>query len=448
MRYSDVAEKYYKETKNRILENVLAAEENSGERSRVITIGEKNNIEKTENEERNIMTNNSAKIRSNKGMIAAACAVFIMGSGIFAMNSLKAANDSGVSSRPDNMRETLVTTADEDTSSDVSEYEQEADTSAEAEEDSRKETISRTDVKVKKDNSRDEVKEKTSDNAEKNNDSKPADVPNDENDKGGHAQAGNDYVKDDSSAAEKNYLYDDVEFHVDEQLSKELKLASMICEGTITSKEIYGRTASEEFKPLSEYPANELDNIRRLYFRCTVKLDGTCFKGQQLKEKLDDTEQYIPATGDMELVIPIGKKLSDDEFDEVYASRESEIDDPDLYNVGEKMVVQYDMSEYDGKWSIVSEDAYRYDYNDHMYHNISFYVPNISYYEGYDYHESMMNWLISAKVGNNVSEAEDWLNFLGEDYTIRYEPSKRSSGSVLYMAYSLPDNCYLIFAAE
>ena len=45
MRYSDVAGKYYKDTKKRILENVLAAENNSSERSRTITIGEKSNIE-------------------------------------------------------------------------------------------------------------------------------------------------------------------------------------------------------------------------------------------------------------------------------------------------------------------------------------------------------------------------------------------------------------------
>ena len=42
MRYSDVAKKYYKDTKNRIFENVLAAEGYSGERSENKTNGEKN----------------------------------------------------------------------------------------------------------------------------------------------------------------------------------------------------------------------------------------------------------------------------------------------------------------------------------------------------------------------------------------------------------------------
>ena len=73
--------------------------------------------------------------------------------------------------------------------------------------------------------------------------------------------------------------FDDDEY-VSFELTELVNNTTILCEGTITSKEIYGRTIKNEFKPLKDYSESELDNMGRLYYRCTLRLDGTCFKGE------------------------------------------------------------------------------------------------------------------------------------------------------------------------
>ena len=293
MRYSDVAEKYYKDTKSRILQNVLAAEENGSERSQDIIIGEK------ENKEKIIMTNgevrkSTAKIRNNKGMIAAACAIVMIGSGAFAMNTFRSADTKGVSSRPDNMKEVVATTSDEDSSYNEQKDDTEAETDTKTDDDTKteekKEDISRVEVKEKKTdssiadvkekttvNNRTEVNENTAVTADNNDNNTQTNEISDENDRGRHAEAGKDfegYNEEDN----RELPYDNVDIYVSPDLSDLLEDATTVFNGTITSVELYGRTRDDQFKPLSEYSESELENVGRLYFRCNVTADGQVFK--------------------------------------------------------------------------------------------------------------------------------------------------------------------------
>ncbi len=459
MRYSDVAEKYYKDTKNRILQNVLAAEENGSERSQDIIIGEK------ENKERIIMTNgevrkSTAKIRNNKGMIAAACAIVMIGSGAFAMNTFRSADSKDISSRPDNMKEVVATTSNEDSSYNEQKDDTEAETDTKTDDDTKteekKEDISRAEVKEKKTdssiadvkekttvNNRTEVNENTAVTADNNDNNTQTNEISDENDRGRHAEAGKDF-EGYSEEDNRELPYDNVDIYVSPDLSDLLEDATTVFDGTITSVELYGRTRDEQFKPLSEYSESELENVGRLYFRCKVTADGQVFKNPDWWlfknfRYLSDRD-YDHSTNTMIVNIPVPKKPTGAEIEDIYASNVNEINDPDLYKTGDKLLITY--------WSDSSHLTYKYDYDDHRYHESSYYVPNSSIDEDLDY-ESMTNYALRSFIGNDSWSAERWVNFLGENYTIKNEPSRKySSGQVLDIRYSLPDNGYVIYVAE
>ncbi|WP_294481439.1 hypothetical protein [uncultured Ruminococcus sp.] len=456
MRYSDVAEKYYKDTKKRILENVLAAENNSSERSRTITIGEKSNIENIENEEINIMTNNrmtnnGAKIRNSKGIIAAACAVVVMGSGVFALNSMKAANSSNVSSRPESLKD-IVVTADEDSASETSENEKNDDT---AKVDEKKEEISRVDVKEKKDSSTAEVKEKndskteakenTSGNAETNNNSTPSNDQSDVIDRGGHAHA----LNDETMYNDRNYQFDE-DNYVSVEFDREIDDATIICGATVTSRELYGVLSKFDVRPISEFNNNELENINTLEYKCTVKFDGQWFKGTDLMDKLSQVPQYNSSTGELEVMVPLGRKITDDDDNGwYYASKQDEIEFPELCSVGEKVMLKLELNDFAGNIGLCGEDVFIYDNDDKMYHSEQFYVTKLGYEGSYEYKESMNNYLLNTFKGGTVEKAEQWVSYLGDTSIIKRIPSKRfSSGQVAEICYSLPDNCFVIFVAE
>ena len=424
MHYSDVAKRYYDDTKNRILENVLAAEEYSGS-SQADTDGER------EKKEKNIMvstkTSSATRIRGGKGIIAAACALVMIGSGAVVMHGLKEAVEPATSSRPDRLMEMSVTSSDEDMTSDSQDHE--AD-----EEDTKEKNTT-------------EVKEKTSAEEEKKTDSRQTanstvtSADGEDSSREEKPAANNESSTANESRA-VSYELDGDNF-VNDDILNEVNEAAFICGGTITSKDIYGRTASNDFRPLSEYADPTV--VTRLYFRCTLDLDGTCFKGSEVFSYLPQTREYDAATGDMELIIPIGKKQTEDmgDFAGNYAEDVNQIDNIDLYNVGDKMLVEY----YIDGTEIHAQDYYRYDPDDKIYHNTSYYVPSLR--EEYSSQENMTNYLLNTFKGGSPETAEQWVGSLGESSVIRSIPSKRfSSGQVVSVNYSLNDNCYVIYTAE
>lgn len=461
MRYSDVAQKYYKDTKNRILENVLAAE-NGGERSDGRIIGEK------ESKEKNIMTNSTATVRNSKGIIAAACALVMLGSSTFVMHRLRTSDDREVSSRPDKVKSTVVTSSDEDTTSEVNEEDNEtapdaddsiSEKSEEKKQEKKNDSGKTTSAAEKADNSTiitltDNSAKKT-DTSTKSDNSTPVSTVNDS------TAAADSSVKADSNGSsadirqadstadidysldEDNYINDDARREVDE--------AAFICEGTVTSKEIYGRTRTDEFKPLSEYTEDEMENVGRLYFRCTVRLDGRCFKGSELVPYLSQLREYDAASGDMVVTIPIGRRTSeyDDEFAGTYAETIDEADNTDLYNVGEKLLLAYYMELEDGALWKHAENVYRYDEYESMYHNVAYYVPTLKEEHEIEDYDGVMNYVLNTFKGGTPEAAEHWLSYLGKSYMIKYIPSKRfASGEVVSVNYSQPDGCYVIYVAE
>ncbi|WP_074961065.1 hypothetical protein [Ruminococcus albus] len=337
---------------------------------------------------------------------------------------------------------------DEESDSDEAEFISETDSLTE------NDSISETESKIEKKETNSSVKTDTT------ADSKLVNETIEEEDRGGHAQAGNDYVKEENSdeidrgghmhAVNYPDVYGfDEDNYVDDSLKADIDSATIICEGTVTSKAIYGRSRNDDFKPLSDYSESELDNVGRLYFRCTVKLDGTCFKGQEYIRYLSQTRNYDPASGDMIVVIPAGRKITsdDDEFAPTYASTESEIDNADLFNVGEKLIVEYVMQEYDNSWNISGEDIYRYEQESYMYHRTSFYVPALRD-ENMGY-ESMTNYLLNTFKGGSVEAAEKWISYLGESSTIKCIPSKRfAPGKVVSVNPSYAENGFIIYVAE
>ena len=449
MRYSDVAKKYYKDTKNRIFENVLAAEGYSGERSENKTNGEKKNKEKI------IMTNSTARIRKSRNVIAAACALVMLGSSAFVMNKLKTADDRAASSRPDKVKSTVVTSSDEDISSEVSEEDNytiyDSDNSEEEKSAEKNSDSGRSDTNEKPDKK--EVKENASSAAEKNDDIRQTDDSTDvttavnDSSQPETSSDASDESQQAESTADIDYSLDE-DSYVDEAVMWDLNVFNFIGEGTVTSKDIYGRTANEDFKPLNEYTEDEIGNVRRLYFRCAVRLDGKCIKGEELMPYLSQTPDYDPVSGDMMVDIPIAKTYGgDDIFAGNYAASLDEVNDIDLYNVGEKLLLEFYVRELDDGWTIDGNDTYRYDPVDKVYHQSAFYIPTMK--EVSESKDSMTNYITNTLKGGTPEAAEQWVSHLGESYTIKYIPSKRfASGEVVNVDYSFTENCYVICVAE
>ncbi len=258
----------------------------------------------------------------------------------------------------------------------------------------------------------------------------------DENDMGGHAHAVN---------YEGGYILDDDEY-VSFELTELVNNTTILCEGTITSKEIYGRTRKNEFKPLKDYSESELDNMGRLYYRCTLRLDGTCFKGEEYLNDLSQSKDYDPANGEMIVIIPVPRKA---EYSDggAYAEKEYEMEDPDLYSAGDKLLVGYNVVDTGDGINIFGNGTFKYDAADHMYHDSSFYVNAPSFDELTV--ESMTEYLINSFKGGSVETAEKWISYLGENSVIRNTPSKRfASGQVVSVRYSPADGGFVIYAAE
>ena len=96
MRYSEGVKRYNEETKKRIFDEIIAA----AEKDYTAEISRKDNINMTvieDNSKEDIIMRNTegqAKIRSNRGgLIAAACAVLVVGGGIFAVNHMSGGSD-------------------------------------------------------------------------------------------------------------------------------------------------------------------------------------------------------------------------------------------------------------------------------------------------------------------------------------------------------------------
>ena len=289
-------------------------------------------------------------------------------------------------------------------------------------------------------------------------DSKPVNGTSEEEDKGGHAHARNpDDVNEDISDEndmgghahavnyEGGYILDDDEY-VSFELTELVNNTTILCEGTITSKEIYGRTIKNEFKPLKDYSESELDNMGRLYYRCTLRLDGTCFKGEEYLNDLSQSNDYDPANGEMIVIIPVPRKA---EYSDggAYAEKEYEMEDPDLYSAGDKLLVGYNVVDTGDGINIFGNGTFKYDAADHMYHDSSFYVNAPSFDELTV--ESMTEYLINSFKGGSVETAEKWISYLGENSVIRNTPSKRfASGQVVSVRYSPADGGFVIYAAE
>ena len=95
MRYSEGVKRYNEETKKRIFDEIIAA----AEKNNTADISHRDNvnavIKETEKEDKNMERGNGqARIKSSKGgLIAAACAVLVVGGGIFAVNNKSGKND-------------------------------------------------------------------------------------------------------------------------------------------------------------------------------------------------------------------------------------------------------------------------------------------------------------------------------------------------------------------
>ncbi|EGC02516.1 hypothetical protein [Ruminococcus albus] len=455
MRYSDVAQKYYKDTKNRILENVLAAE-NGGERSDGRIIGER------ESKEKNIMTNSTAIIRNSKGIIAAACALVMLGSSTFVMHRLRASDDREVSSRPDKVRSTVVTSSDEDTSSEVNEEDNEtapdaddstSEKSAEKKQEKKNDSGETTSAAEKADNSnvvvlKDDSAKKT-DNGTNSDNSTPVSTVNDStasadsSSKADITDPSADSQQADSTA-DIDYSLDE-DSYVNEDLYRQIDRDFFLCEGTVFSKEIYGDSVDGEYKPLSEYAPEEFEKVRSLYIRFDVKLDGICLKGEDMKPF------YAMNTGiedEMSLAVPadeeiyINNGISTDYY-LTYIKNGS----PDIFNIGDKVLIErYGRAYIDGRLRD-EQVLFKYDFIDKMYHYCSYYL-SIGDYD-VDIRGGITNYILNTFKGGTPEAAEQWVNYLGESYTIKYIPSMRfASGEVVSVNYSQPDGCYVIYVAE
>ena len=467
MRYSDVARKYYKDTKNRILENVLAAE-NGGERSDGRIIGER------ESKEKNIMTNSTAIIRNSKGIIAAACALVMLGSSTFVMHRLRASDDREVSSRPDKVKSTVVTSSDEDTSSEVNEEDNEtapdaddstSEKSAEKKQEKKNDSGETTSAAEKADNSnvvvlKDDSAKKT-DTGTNSDNSTPVSTVNDSTaaaDSSSKADSNGSSadIRQADSTADIDYSLDEDNF-VDETLLWEIEKFHFIGEGTITSKELYGCTtkndvngyiSDDEYKPFTEFSEGEIDSVKRWYFRCTVKFDGKCYRGAEYMSYIAQTALYDQKSGDMIINIPVGRGYQN--YSDIFLLNHiatEEDKNTDRYSVGEKVLVEIIFVPNDNGWDIYPNDIYRYDINDSMYHHFGYYISEMR--RGGEYKESTYNYILNTLKGGTPEAAEQWVNYLGESYMIEYIPSMRfASGEVVSVNYSQPDGCYVIYVAE
>jgi len=455
MRYSDVAQKYYKDTKSRILENVLAAE-NGGERSDKRIIGER------ESKEKKIMTNSTATVRNSKGIIAAACALVMLGSSTFVMHRLRASDDREVSSRPDNVKSTVVTSSDEDTTSEVNEEDNEtapdaddstAEKSAEKKQEKKNDSGKTTSAAEKADNSTiitltDNSAKKT-DTGTNSDNSTPVSTVNDS------TAAADSSVKaditDSSADSQQADSTADIDYSLDEDsyvsnvVLSEVNKATFLCEGTVTSRDIYGDTTDGDYKSLSEYSPEELEKVRSLYFIYTVKLDGICLKGEDMKPYFTmntgaEDEMRVAAPADEEIYINNG--ISTDYY-LTYIKNGS----PDIFNVGDKMLIERDRHTDISGWIRDVQELFKYDTNEKLYRHYTYYTNNRTHDTvGL---ESFTNYITNTLKGGTPEAAEQWVNYLGESYMIEYIPSMRfASGEVVSVNYSQPDGCYVIYVAE
>ena len=177
-----------------------------------------------------------------------------------------------------------------------------------------------------------------------------------------------------------------------------------------------------------------------------MKLDGTCFKGEEYLNDLSQSYDYDPTSGEMIVIIPVPRKA---EYSDggAYAEKEYEMEDPDLYSAGDKLLVGYNVVDTGDGINIFENGTFKYDAADHMYHDSSFYVNAPSFDELTV--ESMTEYLMNSFKGGSVETAEKWISYRGENSVIRYTPSKRfASGQVVSVRYSPADGGFVIYAAE
>ena len=406
------------------------------------------------------MTNSTARIRKSRNVIAAACALVMLGSSAFVMNKLKTADDRAASSRPDKVKSTVVTSSDEDISSEVSEEdnytiydsdnsEEEKNAEKSSEKSAEKNSESgRSDTNEKSDKK--EVKENASSAAEKNDDSSQTDdstavttAVNESSQPETSSDASNESQQAESTA-DIDYSLDE-DSYVNEDLYRLIDRDFFLCEGTVFSKEIYGDSVDGEYKPLSEYAPEEFEKVRSLYIRFNVKLDGICLKGEDMKPF------YAMNTGiedEMSLAVPadeeiyINNGISTDYY-LTYIKNGS----PDIFNIGDKVLIErYGRAYIDGRLRD-EQVLFKYDFTDKMYHYCSYYL-SIGDYD-VDIRGGITNYILNTFKGGTPEAAEQWVNYLGESYTIKYIPSKRfASGEVVNVEYSFTENCYVICVAE
>ena len=106
-----------------------------------------------------------------------------------------------------------------------------------------------------------------------------------------------------------------------------------------------------------------------LEYKCTVKFDGQWFKGADLMDKLSQVPQYNSSTGELEVMVPLGRKITDDDDNGwYYASKQDEIEFPELCSVGEKVMLKLELNDFAGNIGLCGEDVFIYDNDDKMYH--------------------------------------------------------------------------------
>ena len=397
----------------------------------------------------------------------------MLGSGAAAMNLIKPNNSKEPLSQAENIVHTAITTSDEDTdisSAEKDDEKKDNDSSiAEVKEKTSgktNDTTEKKDDKKKTDNSSvkeknnnsntDNVTQTVQNNAEnkENTDSKTDTVSNNDQDTKTDSKEdpGANTIEDVTDPAIPDYdKYENKKnVTIDSELLREVDEAAVICEGTVTSQVIYGRTATETFKPLSDFSDNEKDNIIRLYYRCTVDLDKGFYKGEDKMDVIDSFEDHDADTGELVVVIPVGKKLSTAEDLETginYASTEEEINDPDLYCIGTKILLEYYIDESNGSSGVIGHDLYRWDFNDHRYHTSSDYIPTMICYDT-PYREQMTDYILSTFEGQHPARAEDWCLSHGYAFAeMNAGSEKYATGSILEVSWDEPEDRYSIILA-
>ena len=476
MHYSDVAEKYYNDTKKRILENVLAAEEKRGGRP-----AEKGNEERRSGEIK-VMTNREvrnekAKIRSKHGtLIAAACALVVLGSAAAAMNMMKVPKNTELSSKAEIVERTAVTSAEKkeevsDAANDTDSTQADTASSA-AEEDTdisynTEDTSKADNDKRKADTSKaEETNNSTNslDNTSSNTDTRTDTVTQPVQDKTQDSRADtnstadsktditSDLIDDKDTSDPQIADYDKYEKKndviINSELLSELDNAGVICEGTVTSQVICGRTADEVVKPLDDFTEDEVGDIRRLYYRCTVTIDAGVYKGEDKMNVVDSFEEHDANTGELVFFAPVGKKLdySNDPYDSCYAAAREEIADDYLFCRRNKVLLVYFMDENGGNYAVTAQDIYIWQDEFHEYRKYSDFIPTMTNDDAY--RDQMTDYILSTFEGKDPSAAEDWAVYHGKGYSEKSAGSEKyDTGRILQVTWDDDNGLYSIITA-